>query len=38
MVTKDPLVFLVDTPGILVPKIETPERGLILGLIGSVKP
>ena len=36
-VSNDPLAYLVDTPGILLPNIESPLAGLGLGLVGSVK-
>lgn len=36
-VSEDPLAYLVDTPGLLYPSIESPQAGLSLGLIGSVK-
>jgi len=31
-VSYDPATFLVDTPGIMVPKVETPDMGLKLAL------
>lgn len=36
-VSEDPLAYLIDTPGLLYPSIESPQAGLSLGLIGSVK-
>lgn len=36
-ISEDPLAYLIDTPGLLYPSIESPQSGLSLGLIGSVK-
>lgn len=37
-VFEDPATFVVDTPGILIPNIESAEKALTLSLIGSIKP
>lgn len=37
LIKVDEMLELVDTPGILWPKFETPEMGIICALIGSVK-
>jgi ribosome biogenesis GTPase A len=36
-VSQDPLMFLVDTPGILLPKLENKEQAMKLALIGAIK-
>lgn len=36
-VSTDPLMFLVDTPGILLPKLENKEQAMKLALIGAIK-
>ena len=36
-VCKDPLAFLIDSPGIMVPRIVDDETALKLSLIGAVK-
>lgn len=37
LIKVDEMLELVDTPGVLWPKFETPEMGIICALIGSVK-
>lgn len=37
LIKVDDMLELVDTPGVLWPKFETPEMGIICALIGSVK-
>ena len=37
VVSKTPLIYMLDTPGILPPQIDTVEKGLKLSLLGSVK-
>ncbi len=37
LIRVDDMLELVDTPGILWPKFETPEQGIICALIGSVR-
>ena len=37
-ISQDPLVFLLDSPGVLTPNIESVEVGLNLSIVGSVKP
>lgn len=36
-IANDPLAYLVDTPGIMVPRIVDEETGLKLALVGSIK-
>lgn len=35
-VSEKPLVYLMDTPGIMVPKVKRPEIGLKLALTGAI--
>lgn len=37
LIKVDEMLELIDTPGVLWPKFETPEMGIICALIGSVK-
>lgn len=37
MVSRDPLVRCLDTPGIMIPKIDSIEIGLRLTLTGAIK-
>jgi mitochondrial GTPase 1 len=37
LVSHDPLVRMLDTPGIMIPKIENVEVGLRLALTGAIK-
>lgn len=36
-ISEKPLAFLIDSPGILLPNINSIEQGMNLGLVGSVK-
>ena len=36
-VNQDPLAYIVDTPGIMVPRIVDEETGIKLALVGSIK-
>lgn len=36
-VSKDPLMYLIDTPGIMLPKLENNEQAMKLALIGAIK-
>jgi len=36
-VSLDPLIFLKDTPGVMIPRIDSPEQGMKLSLTGAIK-
>jgi len=37
MISQKPMAYLVDTPGIMVPRIVDEETGLKLALVGCIK-
>ena len=36
-VSKDPIIYVIDTPGIMLPKLENNEQAMKLALIGAIK-
>ena len=36
-VSKEPLIYLIDTPGIMLPKLDNNEQAMKLALIGAIK-
>eukprot|EP00053_Salpingoeca_punica_P003189 m.41647 g.41647 ORF g.41647 m.41647 type:complete len:314 (+) comp12031_c0_seq1:100-1041(+) len=36
-ISENPLIYVIDTPGVMIPNIESPEAGMTMAILGTMK-